>query len=225
MKYMSARKVPLVTGEFYHIYNRGVDKRTVFSDESDLERCMKSLEDFNVIEPIGSIYEKSFADKRFGGQASKSGKLVNFVAYCVNPNHYHFLLEQVADNGIEKFMHRLGTGYTRYFNEKEKRSGSLFQGRFKAVHIDSNEYLLHASAYVNLNDRVHQLGGQASKLVQSRSSWGEYKGESKSNFCSKGIILEQFKNAKEYQKFAESSVEDTMERRADLREMERDLLE
>lgn len=222
---MSNRKAPFVTGEFYHIYNRGVDKRIVFSDESDLDRFMKSLEEFNVIEPIGSLYEKAFADKQFGGSTSKLEKLVNLVAYCVNPNHFHFILEQVTDKGIEKFMHRLGTGYTRYFNEKEKRSGSLFQGRFKSVLIDSNEYLLHASAYVNLNDRVHQLGGSTSKLVKSRSSWGEYTGDSKSNFCGKDIILEQFRNTKEYQKFAESSIEDTLERRADLREMERDLFE
>ena len=122
-------------------------------------------------------------------------------------------------------MHRLGTGYTRYFNDKNKRTGSLFQGRFKSVHIDSNEYLLHSSAYVNLNDRVHQLGSSTSKLVKSRSSWGEYTGESKSNFCCKDIILEQFRNAKEYQRFAESSLESILERKADLKDMERYLLE
>lgn len=224
---MSIRKVPFVSGEYYHVYNRGVDKRIIFSNESDIKRFMQSMNEFNVVEPIGSIYEKSFADKRFGGKASKTEeeKLVNFVAYCLNPNHFHFVLEQVADNGIEKFMHKMGTGYTRYFNDKHKRSGVLFQGKYKAVHIDSNEYLLHVSAYVNLNDRVHQLGGKASKLVESRSSWREYMGEVKGGMCSKDIVLDQFKNKRDYQEFAESSLVSILGRRGDIKEMEGYLLE
>jgi len=198
-------------------------------DDFDIQRFFQSMTEFNVLEPIGSIYENSFVDKQLGGGASKLERLVNFVAYCLNPNHYHFLLEQVADKGIEKFMHRMGTGYTRYFNDKHKRSGTLLQGRFKAVHVDSNEYLLHSSAYVNLNDRVHQLGGSASKLVKSRSSWGEYVGEGKggveSDFCSKDIILDQFKNRKEYQNFAEGALMSILERKADMKEMEKFLLE
>ena len=104
---MSIRKTPFVNGEFYHIYNRGVDKREIFMDDFDIQRFFQSMTEFNVLEPIGSIYENSFVDKQLGGGASKLERLVNFVAYCLNPNHYHFLLEQVADKGIEKFMHRM----------------------------------------------------------------------------------------------------------------------
>lgn len=155
------RKVPFINGEFYHIYNRGVDKRDIFSNQYDLDRFFQSMDNFNIVEPIGSIYEHSFQNQKKSPQLGSSTpklKLVNFVCYCLNPNHYHFILEQVSDKGIEKFMQRIGTGYTNYFNEKNKRSGSLFQGRFKASHVASNEYLLHLSAYVNLNDKVHQLG-------------------------------------------------------------------
>jgi len=218
MNGMSQRKTAFVEGEYYHIYNRGVDKRNIFSNEDDVDRFFQSMIEFNVIEPIGSIYENSF-NKQLGGSTSKlkeeDGELVDFVAYCLNANHYHFLVMQTADRGIEKFMHRLSTGYTMYFNEKEKRNGSLFQGRFKAVHIDSNEYLLHLSAYVNLNDRVHQLGGSTSKLVESRSSWEEYteKGKMADGICEKEIILEQFKNVNEYKKFALSSLDDIVSRR------------
>src|SRR3990167_8836926 len=150
---MSIRKTPFVNGEFYHIYNRGVDKRNIYSDPSDRTRFKKSMDEFNVLEPIGSIYEKTFADKRFGGLASKSKELVNFIAYCLNPNHFHFLLEQVADRGIEKLMHRIGNGYSKYFNHKYNRNGALFQGLYQLVHITSNEQLLHTSVYVNLNNR------------------------------------------------------------------------
>lgn len=211
------RKIKFANGEYYHIFNRGVDKREIFLNHSDINRFFQSMKEFNSIEPIGSIFENSFRKNSLGGLAAKSDKLVNFICYCLNPNHYHFILEQLSDNGIEKFMHRLG-GYTWFFNKKYKRSGSLFQGTFKAVHIESNTQLLHTSVYVNLNDRVHQLGGLAAKL--SKSSWGEYE-ENLKSFCENSIVLSQFSNAKEYENFAESSLIDILEKK----DMEKLLLE
>lgn len=209
------RKVPFVRGEFYHIYNRGVDKRKIFSDQDDIDRFFQSMKEFNVLEPIGSIYENSFRKEKTS-LGDRTSKLVNVICYCLNSNHYHIILEQVSDKGIEKFMQRMGTGYTRYFNDRHKRSGVLFQGKFKAVHVNSNEYLLHLSAYVNLNNRIHQLGGSTPKLM--KSSWEEYVSGDKSvrdnsNFCNKDIILGQFKNALEYKKFAEESLEGIVEGR------------
>lgn len=194
------RKTLLANGEYYHIFNRGTDKRTIFPDEDMFARFLQSMDEFNTTIPIGSIYENSFRKERpLGNPVSKFGpkpkSLVAVVCYCLNPNHYHFILQQMEDRGIEKFMHRLGLGYTKYFNQRHERSGVLFQGPFKAIHIDSNEYLLHLSAYVNLNDRVHGLGNGVSK-----SSWGEYMGQG--GFCAKEIILAQFKNAAEYKDFA-----------------------
>ncbi len=211
------RKVSFVNGEFYHIYNRGVDKRNTFEDREDLDRFFQSMDEFNTMEPIGSIYENSFRKKnvQLGGSTSKLDKLVDFVCYCINPNHYHFVLLQLVDNGISEFMKRLSGGYTYYFNNKNKRSGTLFQGTFKSVHINSNEYLLHISAYVNLNNKVHQLGGLTSKLV--KSSWDEYVGKSKGRqivFCEKDIILSQFKNSTEYKVFAESSLNDILQHKS-----------
>ena len=213
---MAERKVKFAKNHFYHIFNCGVDKREIFSFPDDLARFLQSMDEFNTTKPIGSIFQNSFNPLR--SSTPKDGKLVNFVCYCLNSNHYHFLLEQVADNGIEKFMQRLGTGYTNFFNHKNKRSGSLFQGRFKSIHIDSNEYLLHLSAYINLNDKAHQLGSSASK-----SSWGEYVGNNFGdfNFCKKDIILGQFKNKEEYKDFAEESLKIIREKK----EIEKLLLE
>src|SRR3989338_6976755 len=99
------RKTPLVEGEYYHVFNRGVDKRTIFSDESDFQRFLKSMREFNVVKPIGSIYENSFRKSKSPKESDKP--LVEFVAYCLNPNHYHFILCPVVANGIEKFIHKL----------------------------------------------------------------------------------------------------------------------
>lgn len=208
------RKLEFANGEYYHIFNRGNNKRPIFIDDKDFSRFFQSMAEFNSTEPIGGIFANSFRKSSLRGSTSK---LVDFTCYGLNNNHYHFILNQLVDDGIQKFMHRIATGYTRYFNEKHDCNGSLFQGRYKAVHIDSNEYLLHLSAYVNLNDRVHSLRGSASK-----SSWDEYVlGLGEGGFCRKDIILDQFRDAVEYKKFAEGSLKSIRERR----DMEKFLLE
>lgn len=218
--YNMRRKVNFVTGEFYHIYNRGVDKRPIFSGVDDIKRFFQSMEEFNTEKAIGSIYENSFLKTKKSQLGSEASKLVNFVCYCLNSNHYHFVLEQVLDNGIEKFMQRFGTGYTKYFNNRHKRTGSLFQGVFKSSHINSNEYLLHVSAYVNLNNRVHKINDNL-----GWNSWNEYIHKNKSNFCKKDIILGQFNNSNDYKNFAENSLVDILKRKETEKEVENILLE
>lgn len=214
---INVRKEIFANGEYYHVFNRGVDKREIFSCHEDILRFMQSMKEFNAGRPIGSLFENSFQKKKnaLGDSVSKSGdnnkKLVEFIAYCLNPNHYHFILKQVADRGIEKFMHRIGVGYSMFFNNKNKRSGALFQGKFKAVFVDSNEYLLHLSAYVNLNNRVHRLGDSVSKSM-SKSSWEEYVNGQK-GVCEKDIVLGQFKSPLEYKEFAKSSLENIQQRK------------
>ncbi len=209
---------PFVTGEFYHVFNRGVDKRKIFSDKADAGRFLKSIIEFNTEEPIGSLYEKTFATKL--RKREKEKQIVDIVCYCLNPNHYHFILRQLIDGGISEFMKRLGIGYTRYFNIRQKRSGVLFQGKFKSKRIITNEYLLYVSAYVNLNNRVHRLGDPISK---SSSSWDEYIKGSREGVCKKDIILDQFKNISEYKEFAEEALKNILERKELAKELE-DLL-
>ena len=198
--------MPLVEGEYYHVFNRGVDKRTIFSNESDFQRFLKSMKEFNVVKPIGSIYENSFRKSKNSKGSDKP--LVKFIAYCLNPNHYHFILCPIVANGIEKFIHRLNMGYAKYFNEKYKRSGALFQGSFKSVHVESNEQFLYLSAYVNLNYLVHGLGHSVSK-----SSWEEDVGMPKVKFCNKSLVKEQLRDVKDYQKTALETVREIKRRR------------
>ncbi|MBI4120364.1 MAG: transposase [Parcubacteria group bacterium] len=218
------RKVQFFTNQFYHIYNRGNNKRSIFQEKFDLKRFLQGLDDFNSEEPIGSIYEKSFKTKnnQLGSQASK---LVNIIAYCLNPNHFHLVLEQIVDNGITKFMHRQGTGYVKYFNEKYKLSGSLFQGPFKAIHVDSNEYLLHLSTYVNLNKEAHGWRYNDA-LVPSISSWDEYvnRPPKVGSLCNTDPILSQFKSSDEYRKFALDSLETIRVRKEMQKSLELELL-
>lgn len=202
------RKVPFVEDEYYHIYNRGVDKRSIFEDRKDLERFFQSVKEFNSVEPIGSIFENSFNKEKV------SKKLVEIVCYCLNPNHFHFILRPIVENGISEFMRRLG-GYTWYFNNRHKRNGALFQGVFKSVHISSNEYLLHVSAYVNLNNRF-----KGAPYLLSKSSWDEYLGKASDYICNSDIVLGQFKNSEAYEKFALSSLQGILKRKELEKELE-----
>jgi len=227
------RKIPFVVGQYYHIYNRGTDKRIIFSDFSDLCRFLQSMDEFNTLEPIGSILENQFRK----GENSElnillgtpTTKLVDFVAFCLNPNHYHFILTPVVDQGIEKFIQRLGGGFTRYYNEKYDRNGVLFQGKFKSIHIDSDNYLLHMSVYVNLNDKAHLLGTPSTKWI-GKSSWDEYlrakiiKGaigevnlvqNGPNDICEKSMILSHFDSIEEYKEFAEKILQEIIEKKSD----------
>jgi putative transposase len=200
------RKVPLINNEYYHIYNRGVDKRDVFLDEKDYVRFLTGMREFNCIEPIGSLY---LVDKLRKKGLSPFGRdlvpLVAIIAYCLNPNHYHFILKQNIDKGISSFMHRISSGYSTYFNEKYKRSGALFQGTFKAIHIDSNELLIYLSSYVNCNSEVH---GIAKAEDYKWCSFPDYIGKRNGTLCDKEIVLGQYKLGDEYKKSALENAKD-----------------
>lgn len=190
----------IAIGEYYHIYNRGVDKRSITKDSKDVDRFMQSLKFFNSIKPIISLRDTLQNQNNI----KVNTPLVEIICYALNPNHYHFLLKEIEESGISEFMKRLNGGYTWYFNNRHKRSGALFQGRYKSVRVSSNEQLLHLSAYINLNEKGHKISG--STAGRARSSWNEYAGEARINICNKSIVLEQFKSVKDYREFARASL-------------------
>ena len=160
------RKDPLVTGSYYHVYNRGVDKRDIFMDQADLHRFALSVKEFNTIKPIGSIKDKLLS-KEENSDVGRPEPLVSIVCYCFNPNHFHFILKQEVDRGISEFFKRLLGGYTKYFNLIHNRNGALFQGRFKSNLIDNDAYFLRIRPYVHLNFLVHKIPKEKSGLVLS----------------------------------------------------------
>ena len=118
-------------------------------------------------------------------------------------------------------MKRLGGGYAWYFNNKHGRIGNLFRSRYKAASVDRNEYLLHVSAYINLNWKVHGLR-KGTPFVQT--SWEEYEGTSTSAVCNKSIVLDQFQNKNSYKNFADAAVKETIRRRREKETSESDYL-
>ena len=156
------RKQSIITGEYYHIYNRGVDKRDIFSDKQDLWRFVESICEFNKVDKIGSL-----ANLRKTEIVVKplSEPLVAIVAYCLNPNHFHFVLKQLVDGGVAKFMQKLQGGYTYYFNVKHSRTGALFQGTFKSQLMGNENYFNKIIGYVNKNYQIHNILREKGELV------------------------------------------------------------
>lgn len=198
------RKDPFVIGEIYHVYNRGVDKRNIFTDETDLQRFIDTVNEFNEEKSTGGLLINSLHKNKF---RSRSSKLVTLVSFCILDNHFHFLLKQEADGGIAKFMQRFGGGYTKYFNARHKRSGSLFQGKFKSKLIDSNDYLLRVFTYINYNDKIDELRSRSSQFV--RSSLGYVLSGKKSVIeCDPGIVVEQFGGIDQLKQFMKEALVD-----------------
>lgn len=146
---MSIRSVSLASGEFFHIYNRGTDKRQIFFDKADHQRFQELLYLCNSAEKINVRDIRKTYQNIFEYERDES--LVSIGAYCLMPNHFHLLLKGNSDNGITKFMNKVSTGFSMYFNKRYDRKGSLFQGKFKAEHADTDEYLKYLYAYIHLN--------------------------------------------------------------------------
>ncbi len=143
--------------EIYHILSRGVDKRKIFLDNSDYLRFVHDLFEFNdqgAAVNTSYFFKNQYIDfvSRYIEKEQRKRKfLVNIIAFCLMPNHYHLLLSSVAEGGITMFMRKLNIGYAKYFNQKYEREGALFQGRYKAVPIVSESHFIYIPYYIHLN--------------------------------------------------------------------------
>lgn len=147
---MSFRREPLAPGEWYHCYTRGIDGRKTFEDTSDYRRFTQALYLSNSLATIerGSFWRLTH-EKIF--ELPRELPLVSVGAYALMPNHFHLLLKENEEGGISKFMHRLGTSYTKYYNQKYERIGNLFIKPFRSRHVGTDSYLQRIVAYIHCN--------------------------------------------------------------------------
>lgn len=145
---MSIRKTNLVSGEYYHIYNRGNSKQKIFHDNEDYFRFMSLLFACN---SINNFRAGTLAKEESPYDFERKKRIVSIGSYCVMPNHFHILIMQKEERGISKFMQKLSTAYSMYYNKKYKRTGGLFEGKFKAEHAKNDRYLKYLFSYIHLN--------------------------------------------------------------------------
>lgn len=218
---MPARNVvkDYIEDGYYHLYNRGVDKRDIFLDEQD---CIVLLHYLRIyLSPIEELLKENRLGTRIQRLISLnlSGE-IDLLSFSLMPNHIHFQVKQHTRDGITKLMRRVITSYVMYFNKKYKRVGTLFQGIYRAAFIKSEAQHLHLSRYIHLNP----IRVKSSINFMSFSSYPYYLGKKHASWVKPEEILSYFKKAKKesqqdilsYQSFVEDYLEDSNEIIADL---------
>ena len=198
------RTISLATGEFYHIFNRGVARAPIFLHEKDYLQAHDSLFFYNHLNThmkFSRFKDLSCdAKNEFNKRVSESDKFVDIVSYVLMPNHFHLLLQQKLDNGISIFLRKFSDSYSRYFNTKYERVGPLFQGAFKSRHIESENQLLHVSRYIHLNPLTSFVANEKNFLSYKWSSLNEYLMGKSDLICFKPITF-HFNSQEKYLKF------------------------
>lgn len=196
-----------IENNYYHIYNRGVEKRIIFADEQDYIVFLSYLKNYLLPKNEKILFEKladpntSFKEK---DEILKLLRLNNFygeiilLAYCLMPNHFHFFIKQKSSVSMDKFMQSLGTRYTMYFNRKYKRIGTLYQDTYKAVSIETEEQFVYLSKYIHKQALIHRsserihLKGQTLQRWKQPSSYPEYLGKRETEWIHPAEILSYF---------------------------------
>jgi putative transposase len=190
------RTIPFIQNGFYHVYNRGVDRRTVFFRFGHYLRFQQTIRSI--------LLTGSAAQRLVHNQSLALNSKVDLLAYCLMPNHYHLLIYQKADGGITEFMQKLDTSYTKYFNLNNNRIGHLFEHAFRAKIIEADEVLLHVSRYIHLNPVIKHLVDVPQEWRWS--SYQEYITPTPNPLCETGTILNYFTSPAKYREFVESTI-------------------
>lgn len=175
---MATRKQTFAIGEFYHLYNRGTEKRKIFMDKKDYRKFINLMYLCNTT--------RSIELRKIGENFDRQELLVNIGAYCLMPNHFHLLITEKSENGISKYMLKLMTAYSMYFNKKYKRTGKLYEGVFKSTHANNDNYFKYLYSYIHLNP---------AKLVDR--NWKERKGRNSPQLL-QFILNYPYSSIKEY---------------------------
>lgn len=205
------RKFSFSIGEFYHIYNRGNNKSIIFTNEEDRKRFIKLL---YVCNSTKAVVYKTVQGMPLE-KIERGETLVDVGAYCLMPNHFHLLFREKRENGISKFMEKLSTSYSMYFNKKYNRTGKLLEGRFRATHVSSDKYLKYLFSYIHLNPvKLIDPNWKENKItdrVKAKKYLAEYKFSSyldymgvkreEEKILNKGTFPKYFLNFKEFEQF------------------------
>ncbi len=201
---MPQRKVPLITGEYYHIYNRGFRKRKIFLSSANYGRAYQTLQYYQLSEPPFkfSHFQLRSLKRQQEILVQLDHTSIEVIAFCFMPNHFHILIKQLENNGINHYISKFSLSYAKYFNTLHEKSGPVFEGRFKAVLVNTNEQLLHLSRYIHLNPYTASIAKTINELkYYPYSSLKEYLHSYRFILSQPQSILDQFESPEDYLKF------------------------
>jgi putative transposase len=206
---MSTPRIPIIAGEIYHVFNRSIARQPIFKTQKDYLRAFELIQYYSYVNPPLRYSQYSHYNRLpietkeiyFKELQQKSKKQIEIFAYCLMPNHFHFLLKGLSTTGISSFISNLQNGYAKYFNLRHERTGSLFQSRFKAIRIETDEQFVHVARYIHLNPITSYVLREISELeTYEWSSFSEY-------ITSNSILTELqplqkfFKTTEDFKKF------------------------
>ena len=211
---MPRRELPFENNGYYHVFNKMIDRHRIFTYNMYADRFMKLAQYYRSTESKirfsklrqMSDFEQQTVWKKVGLQKNLRIKI---IAYILMPNHFHFILQQKADNGVSTFLHHMIDSFTRFYNSKNHRKGPIFLTQFKSVRIVSQEQLSHTSRYIHLNPYTSNIVKNVENLVSFKySSFQHFLSPGLSSFCEPKIILELFsKDPLVYKDFVVSHAE------------------
>lgn len=207
------RKTKISIDEYYHVFNRGNNKQNIFFENRDWIRFLFLILYFQSPVTFYNLgrHVSNFVRHRVFNISDKElleiakNRAVEVAGFALMPNHFHLILRESKEGGISKYMQRILNAYTKYFNAKYDKSGHLFQGPFKVVHIEDNEQLLHLSSYIHRNPRELREW----KNKEEKFPWSSYQDYMDKNrwgdLLAKQIISDQFPDSSDYKKFVHES--------------------
>lgn len=203
---MPKRKIVFANDEIYHITNRGVLRKPIFTDNRDYSRFVETLDFYRYSYPPlrFSFYqklEKSRKNEFLQNLKDNHKPIVDILVYCLMPNHFHILLRQLVDKGITSFMKNTQTSYALYFNTKHKQEGHLFKSAFNAIRIENDNILLHIARYIHLNPVSAYLIELGELENYQWSSFPDYLNPQKKGFVNTSQISSHFSSVDKYKEF------------------------
>lgn len=206
------------TGYIYHIYNRGIEKRNIFPDESYYSHFLSILKHYlNFDCPYSEFQRRMEQAKTKPGKESVLAWLetnridhpVDIISLCLMPNHYHLTLEQKLENGISFYMHKIGLSYTNYFNIRLERTGRLFEGTYKDVLVETDEQLLHLTRYHHINPRKLSFETVEELIKYPWSSFSTYvNGPNPPTFLKPARAINIVQDPEKYKEFVSAEIDE-----------------
>lgn len=203
---MTYRKQPISPKEIYHVFNKSIAGEPIFFSVRDYQRFINVMDFYRFPSSLRfSFYNRLPLTKRkdfIENLRNHGQKLISLYTFCLMPNHFHFLIKELIEGGIRKFVANLQNSYAKYFNTKSRRQGSLFQEMFKAVRIETDEQFVHVARYIHLNPYSSFVVRNISELKNYKwSSLSDYLGKNNFSFLDKDFLSAFYSSPDEFISF------------------------
>jgi putative transposase len=176
-----------LAGHYYHVYNRGCNRQPIFANAGNYLFLLRRAKSYLTDAPL------------------------SVIAYCLMPNHYHFLLRPEQDDALSPFIQRLFNSYTQAFNKQQGRSGTLFEGRAQSIPVDTEQYVIHLCRYIHLNPVKADLVSHPADWPYS--NYLEWVGRRDGALVDRQFVQQYFPTAADYEAFVMGEIEPSLEQK------------